>query len=74
MFIKVKISERLPEVGKWVTTIDEADEQRVYRLVENDVEGIEPYSWNMRDVDGTNSPNNNIPLVYWLEEISVEQL
>lgn len=61
MYRKVKISERLPEVGKFVTTIDEAGEHRVYRLTE--------HGWNMRDVDGDNSPNNNLPIIFWLEEI-----
>jgi hypothetical protein len=62
MFRKVKVSERLPEMGKFVTTIDLANEHRVYRLTEN--------GWNMRDADGDNSPNNNLPIIFWLEEIN----
>jgi hypothetical protein len=62
MYRKVLISERLPEIGKFVTTIDEAGEHRVYRLTE--------HGWNMRDADGDNSPNNNLPMIYWLEEIN----
>lgn len=66
MFRKVKVSERLPEVGKFVTTIDEAGEHRVYRLTE--------YGWNMRDADGNNSPNNNLPITCWLEEFDGTEL
>ena len=61
MYRKVKVSERLPEAGKFVTTIDEAGEHKVYRLTE--------HGWNMRDADGDNSPNNNLPIIFWLEEI-----
>lgn len=57
----VKISQRLPELGVWVTIIDSAGEHRVYRRTE--------YGWNMRDADGDNSPNNNLDLVYWLERV-----
>lgn len=60
MYRKVKVSERLPEIGKFVTTIDEAGEHRVYRLTED--------GWNMRDADGIHSPNNNLAIIYWLEE------
>jgi hypothetical protein len=66
MYRKVKVSERLPEVGKFVTTIDEAGEHRVYRLTE--------HGWNMRDSDGDNSPNNNLPIIFWLEEIKEYEL
>lgn len=58
---KIAVKDRLPELGKWVTTIDEANEHRVYRLME--------HGWNMRDADGINSPNNNLPILYWLEEV-----
>lgn len=61
MFKKIAVAERLPEMMKFVTTIDEANEQRVYRMTEE--------GWNMRDVDGTNSPNNNLVITHWLEEI-----
>lgn len=61
-FKKVLIKDRLPELMKFVTTIDLNDEHRVYRLTE--------YGWNMRDADGDNSTNNNIELVYWLEEVN----
>jgi len=57
---KISVKERLPKQGKFVTTIDEANEHRVYRLTE--------YGWNMRDLDGSNSPNNNLTITHWLEE------
>ncbi len=63
---KIAITERLPDIGKFVTTIDEANEHRVYRLTE--------FGWNMRDVDGTNSPNNNLPILYWLEETDLSEM
>lgn len=61
IFKKVSIEDRLPEKNKFVTTIDEAGEHRVYRLTE--------HGWNMRDSDGTNSPNNNLKITHWLEEV-----
>lgn len=67
MYRKVLVAERLPELMKFVTTIDEANEHRVYRLTE--------HGWNMRDADGDNSPNNNLQITHWLEEIEeVEEL
>jgi hypothetical protein len=61
IFRKVKIEDRLPELNKWVTIIDEAEEHFVYRLTD--------IGWNMRDNDAINTPNNNRPLIYWLEEV-----
>ena len=61
-FRAIPTLERMPELGKWVTTIDTAGEHRVYRLTE--------YGWNMRDLDGLNSPNNNLIITHWLEEES----
>jgi hypothetical protein len=63
---KISIDERLPELGKFVTTIDEAGEHIVYRLTE--------YGWNMRDMSGVNSPNNNLKILYWLEEIDLSEI
>lgn len=63
---KVAVTERLPEMMKFVTTIDSDNEQRVYRLTE--------YGWNMRDIDGDNSPNNNKPITYWLEEFTLSDV
>ena len=61
-FKAVSVEERLPEVGKWVTTIDTAGEHRVYRLME--------HGWDMRDADAINSPNNNLHITHWLEEVT----
>lgn len=58
----VLIADRTPQPGKYVTCIDIAGEQRVYRLTES--------GWNIRDADGFNSPDTNLPLVSWLEEVS----
>jgi hypothetical protein len=70
-FKKVSVTERLPELNKFVTTIDEAGEHRVYRLV-----NVEPVgnSWNMRDADGINSSNNNLPITHWLEEVDLSEM
>lgn len=67
MYRKVAVTERLPELNKFVTTIDTDNEHRVFRFTES--------GWNMRDSDGVNSPNNNLPITHWLEEIEeVEEL
>lgn len=60
---KISITDRLPEYGKFVTTIDTAGEHRVYRFAET--------GWNMRDADGTNSPNNNLAITHWLEDVDL---
>lgn len=60
-FRKVPASERLPDIGKFVATIDEANEIIVYRLTK--------YGWNMRDGMCVNSPNNNLKITHWLEEV-----
>lgn len=57
----ISIKRELPPVGKFVTTIDTAGEQRVYRINEDK-------TWSMRDLDGSDSPNNNLPVIYWLKE------
>lgn len=59
----ISIQERLPEIGKWITTIDEAGNYRVCRITE--------YGWQMRDPDGVHSPSNNLPITHWLEEIPI---
>ena len=61
MYRKVDVAERLPELMKFITTIDTDNEHRVYRFTD--------YGWNMRDANGDNSPNNNLPITHWLEEI-----
>jgi hypothetical protein len=70
-FEKVSIENELPQIGKFVTTIDEANEQRVYRLVQVEPIGL---SWNMRDADGINSPNNNLKITHWLKEVDLREI
>lgn len=64
-FKAVSVKERLPEKGTFVTTIDKANEHRVYQLTD--------HGWNMRDADGMNSPNNNLPITHWLEEVDLSE-
>ena len=66
-FKKVSVTEKLPQLNKFVTTIDEAGEHRVYRRVQNNAVN---YYWNVRDADGKNSPDNNLPITHWLEEVN----
>lgn len=67
-FKKVSVKEKMPPLDKFVTTIDEAGEHRVYRRVS--IEGVpDGENWNMRDADGINSPNNNLPITHWLMEV-----
>ena len=61
LYVAVPITERLPEIGKFVTTIDKNGQERVFRLTDN--------GWNMRDADGANSPNNNLEITHWLEKM-----
>lgn len=63
---KISVEERFPEIGKFVTTIDTDNQHRVYRLTE--------YGWNMRDADGINSPNNNLCITHWLEEVDLSEV
>ncbi len=63
---KVSIEEKFPPLMKFVTTIDENGEHRVYRLTK--------HGWNMRDGDGINSPNNNLQITHWLEEVDLIEL
>lgn len=65
-FKKVLIAERLPEKGKFVTVIDIVGNHRVFRLTDN--------GWNMRDADGDNSPNNNLEITSWLEEVDMSTI
>ena len=61
IFKAISIKDELPPLNKFVTTIDEAGEHRVYRLTE--------HGWNMRDAAGINSPNDNLPILYWLKDV-----
>lgn len=69
MYRKISVADRLPEKNIFVTTIDTANEHIVYRLTDE--------GWSMRDGVGDNSPNNNLAITHWLEEIkesAVEEL
>ncbi len=56
MYRKVKISERLPEIGKEVITTDfEGGNAIKYKLTD--------IGWNMVE------PKDNLPMAYWLEEV-----
>lgn len=59
---KISVKDRLPEIGVFVVTIDVGGEMGIYRLTE--------YGWNMRDSSAFNSPNNNLEITHWLEEIN----
>lgn len=62
----VDVNNRLPEIDRFVLTIDEAGNQIIYKRTE--------YGWNMRDGIAANSPNNNLKITYWYEEIEIESL
>lgn len=59
LYIAHPIKDKLPSEGVWVTTIDIADNERVYKY--------EKGAWIMRDANGINSPNNNVEITLWLE-------
>lgn len=75
-FREVLLTERKPELNKWVPTIDINGDISIYRMVEVPEESKEALKdtfpdglmWNMRDAGGNNSPNNNLKMVSWLEE------
>jgi hypothetical protein len=69
MFRKVLISQRLPPPNKYVVTIDEAGNQFIYCIFESNV-FPEGWGWTSRDVRGINTPNDNLRMIYWLEEFS----
>jgi len=66
MYRKVKVSERLPDPMKWVTTIDSEGNHFVHRLTD--------YGWNMRDAGADNTPDTNYSIEYWLEEIKQNEM
>lgn len=70
IFRKVSVTERLPEVGKYVTTIDSAGEHRVYKRI-NEKAFKEGWCWTLREPDGKESPSNNLPIIHWLEEVDL---
>ncbi len=68
----------MPPLEKFVPTIDEAGEIIIYRLVElqhydlKTKKLVPRQSWNMRDMRGDNTPNDNLPITHWLEEVEHE--
>jgi hypothetical protein len=60
LYVPVLISERLPDLYEFVPVVDDAGEIIMYQRTEE--------GWNMRDAEGTNTPDNNRPLVYWLSK------
>lgn len=71
VFVKVSVKDRLPEMGKFVPTIDTAGEIIIYRRLLIQTPDVEKWYWNMRDCAGSNSPNNNLPITHWLEETTI---
>lgn len=65
MYKEVLLTERLPEMGVWVTMIDTEGNHRVYRRTE--------HGYNMRDSDGLMSPSNNLAFVCWLEKVNLKE-
>ncbi len=61
IFRKVLVSERLPEINKFVATIDEAGDMRMFKRTES--------GWALQDFPETNYTKGNYDPVYWLEEV-----
>jgi hypothetical protein len=73
---KILLTSRLPEVGKYVTTIDETGQEIVYRMNEDK-------SWNIHPDEESGyinrngesafkrfqSINNNYPLLFWIDDV-----
>ena len=55
----IPINERLPPDGVFVTTIDSTNNYGIYQYING--------GWNMRDIRCPNNPNNNFPIIFWLE-------
>jgi hypothetical protein len=64
IFVRVPISERLPELGKYVPVIDVAGEIFMYCVNDDN-------SWSLRDTPGYNAPSDNLPMTHWLEETPI---
>lgn len=60
----IDIQNREPELNKWVVTFDTDGQPFVYRRTE--------HGWNMRDMPGSNTPNDNLPIVSWLEKVNTK--
>ena len=61
----VSVNEQLPKENVFVLTLDSNNQVAIYRLVSH---GNSPTitHWNMRDVDGMNSPPNNHAITHWM--------
>lgn len=82
VFRKVPLSERLPPLDIYVPMVDDHGEIMMYRRFETPVY-VSPFqldspptyiSYSLRDLSTDNTPNDNNPLVYWLEEITIDEL
>ena len=74
---RILITNRLPKIGEYVTTIDITGQEIVYRLNDDS-------SWNMHPDESVNyihrygesayenrkTINNNYPLLFWVDEIN----
>ena len=60
-YVPRAIKDKLPPLMQFVPCIDSAGEIIIYRRTE--------YGWNMRDIHGDNTPNNNLEIVSWLEKM-----
>jgi len=76
IFRKVLLSEKLPPLDKYVPMIDDHDEIIMYRRIEVPILGSSNMStfYNMRDLAGDNTPHDNHPMIYWLEEVTIDEL
>ena len=61
MYRKVKLSERLPEIGKPVIIINDNGIPHVYKLTN--------LGWDLRNNNVINSPKEILSIEYWLEEV-----
>jgi hypothetical protein len=60
VFVPIAVADRFPPLNEFVPVIDEAGEIFIYRRTEE--------GWNMRDSQGTNTPNTNKAIIYWLDK------
>lgn len=69
---KISVKERLPKYDTYVPTIDSNGEIIIYKLNEILISetGLSKHFWTMRDISGNDTPNDNLPILYWLEEVT----
>lgn len=73
---KILLTERLPEIGKYVTTIDNQDQEIVYKMNEDKSWTMHPNE-EVKYINRNGSSmfhtfktiNNNYPLLFWVDEI-----